>query len=184
MSVRVIVLNGVGSVGKSVTAKALQAIASAPFLRVSMDSFFEMLPEGMIGHPDGVVFQTAERDGEPSVAIRTGPVMERTMRGMRHAIAAMAHQGNDLIVDDVMLGRGEAQEYCDLLAPFELRFVGFFAPLDILEARERQRGDRLIGLARWQFDRVHDGLSYDLEIDTTTASPTDCAHRIRAAFNL
>jgi chloramphenicol 3-O phosphotransferase len=47
------------------------------------------------------------------------------MRGMRHAIAAMARQGNDLIVDDVMLGRGEGQEYRELLDPFELRFIGF-----------------------------------------------------------
>lgn len=184
MSARIIVLNGVGSVGKSSTAKALQAIASAPFLHVSMDTFFEMLPEGMIGHPDGVIFDTMEHDGKPSVAIRTGPVMQRTMRGMRHAIAAMARQGNDLIVDDVMLGRGEAQGYRDLLAAFDLRFVGLLAPLDVLEARERQRGDRLIGLARWQFDRVHAGLSYDLEIDTTVLSPMDCAHRIKEAFNL
>lgn len=184
MGARIVILNGVGSVGKSSTAKALQVIASGPFLRVSMDSFFEMLPEGMIGHPEGVVFETTERDGVSSVAIRTGPVMQRAMRGMRHAIAAMARQGNDLIVDDVMLGHGEGQEYRDLLAYFDLRFVGLFAPLDVLEARERQRGDRLIGLARWQFDRVHDGLSYDLEIDTTTTSPLDCAHRIKAAFNL
>jgi chloramphenicol 3-O phosphotransferase len=76
------------------------------------------------------------------------------------------------------------QEYRDLLASFDLRFVGLFAPLDVLEARERQCGDRLIGLARWQFDRVHDGLSYDLEIDMTISSPMDCAHRIKAAFNL
>lgn len=184
MSVRVIVLNGVGSVGKSSVAKALQAIASMPFLHVSMDSFFDMLPEKMIGHPDGVVFETSTRDGEPSVVIRSGPVMGRAMRGMRHAIAAMAQQGNDLIVDDVMLGRGEVREYRDLLASFELRFVGLFAPLDILEARERRRGDRLVGLARWQFDRVHAGVSYDLEIDTSSASPIDCAHRIKTAFTL
>lgn len=184
MSARIVILNGVGSVGKGSTAKALQAIASVPFLHVSMDTFFDMLPEGMIGHPDGVVFEAAAREGELSVAIRTGPVMKRAMRGMRHAIAAMARQGNDLIVDDVMLGRGEGQEYRDLLASFEIRFVGLFAPLDVLEARERQRGDRLIGLARWQFDRVHDGVSYDLEIDTSTASPIDCARRIKAAFNL
>lgn len=180
----VIVLNGVGSVGKSSTAKAFQAVASAPFLRVSMDSFFDMLPEGMIGHPEGVIFETTEDDGEPSVAIKTGPVMERAMRGMRHAIAAMARQGNNLIVDDVMLGRGEAQEYRELLDPFELRFVGLFAPLHVLEVRERKRGDRLIGLARWQFDRVHRGLNYDLEIDTTITSSLECAHKIKAAFEL
>jgi chloramphenicol 3-O phosphotransferase len=184
MNARIIILNGVGSVGKSSTAKALQAIASVPFLRVSMDSFFDMLPEGMTGHPEGVVFEATEHDGELLVVIKTGPVMERAMRGMRHAIAAMARQGNDLIVDDVMLGRGEGQEYRELLDPFELRFVGLFAPLDVLEARERERGDRLIGLARWQFDRVHNGLSYDLEIDTTIASPLECAHKIKTAFKL
>jgi chloramphenicol 3-O phosphotransferase len=82
---------------------------------------------------------------------------------MRHAIAAMAHDGNDLIVDDVMLGRDAAQQYRELLAQHEVHFVGLFAPLDVLEARERQRGDRLIGLARWQYHRVHSGIAYDLD---------------------
>src|SRR5437899_3174557 len=93
VNVRVIILNGVGSVGKSSTARALQAIAAQPFLRVQMDAFFEMLPEAMIGHPDGVTFETVEEAGRPSVIIRSGPVMDRAMHGMRHAIAAMAAQG-------------------------------------------------------------------------------------------
>lgn len=181
---RVILLNGVGSVGKSSTAKALQTIAAEPFLRVQMDTFFDMLPEAMIGNPDGVVFETVQDDGKPSVIIKTGPVMERTMRGMRHAIAAMASQGNNLIVDDVMLGRGEAQEYRALLAPFRFHIVGLFAPLDVLEARERERGDRQIGLARWQYDRVDIGVTYDLEIDTTAASPLECARKIKESFGL
>jgi chloramphenicol 3-O phosphotransferase len=54
----------------------------------------------------------------------------------------------------------------------------------VLEARERARGDRLIGLARWQLDRVHVGVAYDLEIDTTAASPLECARMIKAAFDL
>ncbi|MFZ0017309.1 MAG: hypothetical protein WAL10_08230 [Acetobacteraceae bacterium] len=48
-------------------------------------------------------------------------------------------------------------------AQHEVHFVGLFAPLDVLEARERQRGDRLIGLARWQYHRVHSGIAYDLD---------------------
>ncbi len=184
MNTRVVILNGVGSVGKSSTARALQTITAEPFLRVQMDAFFDMLPDAMIGHPDGVIFETVRDGGKPSVVIKTGPIMQRTMRGMRCAIAAMAGQGNNLIVDDVMLGRGEEREYRELLVQFDLRFVGLYAPLDVLEARERERGDRLIGLARWQYDRVHGGLRYDLEIDTTAASPLECAHRIKAAFKL
>jgi chloramphenicol 3-O phosphotransferase len=103
---------------------------------------------------------------------------------MRHAIAAMAHDGNDLIVDDVMLGRDAAQQYRELLAQHEVHFVGLFAPLDVLEARERQRGDRLIGLARWQYHRVHSGIAYDLELDTSIASPQACAHTIKTTFKI
>jgi chloramphenicol 3-O phosphotransferase len=57
-------------------------------------------------------------------------------------------------------------------------------PLDVLEERERKRGDRDIGLARWLYDRVHQGIRYDLEIDTSFADPAKCAQQIRAAFGL
>jgi chloramphenicol 3-O phosphotransferase len=78
----------------------------------------------------------------------------------------------------------EMADYQALLAGFTLHLVGVFAPLDVLEARERARGDRLIGLARGQYDRVHRGKTYDLEIDTSTATPAECAERIKRAFGL
>ena len=180
----VIVLNGVGSVGKSSTARALQAIAAKPFLHVAMDAFLDMLPERMIGHPDGLTFNKIQESGQPSVAIVTGPVLERAMQGMRHAVAAMAGQGNDLVVDDVMIGAAAMTQYRTLLSRFDVRFVGLFAPLDVLETRERQRGDRDIGLARWQYDRVHRGMAYDLTIDTADTTPLGNAQRIRDAFGL
>jgi chloramphenicol 3-O phosphotransferase len=96
----------------------------------------------------------------------------------------MAAQGNNLIVDEVMTDGATEREYRALLAPFDVRFVGLFAPLDVLEARERARGDREIGLARWQYDRVHRGITYDLEIDTTLATPSESACMIRDAFGL
>jgi len=181
---QVIILNGIGSVGKSSTAKALQAITSKPFLHVAMDAFLDMLPEKMLASPDGLLFEAAQDDDKPVIAIRTGPILERALRGMRHAIAAMAAQGNDLIVDEVMIEAGTAQEYRDLLRPFDLRLVGLFAPLNVLEARERARGDREVGLARWQYGRVHRGIAYDLEVDTAAAASAKCAHLIRDAFGL
>jgi chloramphenicol 3-O-phosphotransferase len=42
---RIVVLNGIGSVGKSFVAKALQALVTEPFLHVQMDAFLDMLPE-------------------------------------------------------------------------------------------------------------------------------------------
>lgn len=102
---------------------------------------------------------------------------------MRHAIAAMAAQGNNLIVDDVMLDN-EHEEYVELLSGFATFFVGVFAPLDVLEACELERGDRMIGLARWQYDRVHRGKNYDLEIDSSSLGPLECATLITEKFQL
>ena len=180
---RIILLNGVGSVGKSSIAKALQKITAEPFLYVAMDAFLDMMPPSLHEGPDGMVFETLLEDGKPSVAITTGPAAARVLRGMRFAIAAMAVQGNNLIVDDVMLD-GDAAEYAEALSGIQVHWVGVFAPLDVLEERERARGDRDIGLARWLFDRVHVGITYDLEIDASRASAAECAERIKHALGL
>ncbi|HJR21109.1 MAG TPA: AAA family ATPase [Dongiaceae bacterium] len=179
----VILLNGVGSAGKSSIATALQTITAEPFLHVAMDAFLDMMPARYWDHPDGVTFETVQQDGKPSVVIHSGPVAERILRGMRRSIAAMAREGNNLIVDDVFI-EDEMAEYAALLADFTFRTVGVLAPLDVLETRERERGDRLIGLARWQFDRVHQGKSYDLELDTSNSKPMECATLIKQKFGL
>ncbi|MEZ5775361.1 MAG: chloramphenicol phosphotransferase [Hyphomicrobiaceae bacterium] len=174
---RVILLNGVGSAGKSSIARALQVVARETFLHVAMDAFLDMLPAALFDHPEGLVFETRTVDGRPEVVIHTGPAAERALVGMQHAVVAMAQAGNNLIVDDVMLGDTMA-EYRRLLAGIVNHAVGVHAPLDVLEARERARGDRMIGLSRWQFPRVHAGIAYDLEIDTASATPEACARLI------
>jgi chloramphenicol 3-O phosphotransferase len=102
---------------------------------------------------------------------------------MRQAIAAIAGQGNNLIVDDVLCN-GEISDYLELLSAFDLHLVGVMAPLDILEAREALRADRMPGLARWQYKRVHENMDYDLEVDTSVLTPLDCARRIQQRFQL
>ncbi|MFK0691942.1 chloramphenicol phosphotransferase CPT family protein [Mesorhizobium sp. IMUNJ 23033] len=183
MTAKIVLLNGVGSAGKSSIARALQTITAEPFLHVQMDAFLEMLPEALQDHAQGFAFETLLQDGKPSVVIQAGPVGRRAMQGMRHAVAAMAGQGNNLIVDDVLCD-DEMSEYQALLSGFDLHVVGVFAPLAVLEAREAQRADRLPGLARWQYDRVHKGNRYDLEIDTSLLSPLECARRIQQEFRL
>lgn len=181
---QVSILNGIGSVGKSATVKALQSIASKPFLHVSMDAFLDMQPEKLLANPNELEFAAAPGEGKPIIAIRRGPVLQRAMRGMRHAVAAMAAHGNNIIVDKVMIEPRTVQEYRDLLWSFDLRLVSLFAPLDVLEARERSRRDREVGLARWQYGRVHRSVAYDLELDATAALPAECARLIRDAFGL
>ncbi|WP_374574076.1 chloramphenicol phosphotransferase CPT family protein [Phenylobacterium sp.] len=183
-NVQVVVLNGSSSAGKSSVAKALQRLAAKPFLHVAMDHFLDMLPERTLNHPDGITFQAVGDGDPPETAVFTGEVVERALSGMRRAVAALAGAGNHVIVDDVMLSGHEADDYRALLGDVDLRLVGLHAPLEVLEARERQRGDRHLGQARWQHLRVHHGLDYDLELDTSLAAPDELARRIRDAFGL
>ncbi|MEI9994900.1 MAG: AAA family ATPase [Rhizomicrobium sp.] len=175
---RIILLNGAGSAGKSSLAKALQAELPGVFLHVAMDAFLEMMPARTLGTADGLTFETIQEDGKPSVIVTSGPAQERALKGMRHAVAAMADVGCDLIVDEVMFDPAPLAEYRALLAGHLLWVVGVQAPLGVLEAREEARGDRAPGLARWQFGRVHRGMVYDFEIDTSMATPEDCARAV------
>ncbi|OGT37081.1 MAG: chloramphenicol phosphotransferase [Gammaproteobacteria bacterium RIFCSPHIGHO2_12_FULL_38_14] len=180
---KIIFLNGVGSVGKTSIAKILQSILDEAYLHVGVDHFIDMLPEKYINNPEGISFKPLQVNDKPVVEINTGKVGEKAMRGMRHAIAALANQGNNLIIDEVIIGN-QMQEYIKLLSPFQVFYVGIFAPLEVLEERERSRQDRLIGLARCQYNLVHQNKSYDLEIDTTTLTPLGCAELIKTKFNL
>ena len=180
---RIIILNGVGSAGKGSIAKALQEIASQPFLHVEMDAFLAMLPEACFAHPDGMIFETVEKEGSTRVDITTGPIAERLLRGMRRAVAALAAEGNDMIVDDVMVDN-ELADYRNLLSAYDLSVVGVHASLEVLEERERARSDRMIGLARGQFDIVHKGRAYDFTVDTSAATAMDCAKAIKEALRL
>jgi chloramphenicol 3-O phosphotransferase len=171
----VILLNGVGSAGKTSIARALQDILAGVWLHVPMDAFIEMLPKHLQDDPCTFHYlDVAGDDGPPAIAIHTGKAGELLLDGMRRAVAAMARVGNDLIVDDVLIGDGLA-DYEAHLAGVRLLKVGVLAPLEVLEAREAARDDRMTGLARWQFPRVHMGAHYDLEVESSTASPREAA---------
>lgn len=181
---RVIVLNGVGSAGKTSAAKAFQRIAVDPFLHVSGDVFLDMIAPQMWGDKRGIVFRQLEEGGPPSIDIDIGIEIERLMEGMRASVAALAKAGNNCVVDDVMLSATDQQSYLRACHNVPIYFVAIHAPLEILEERERNRGDRLIGLSRWQFPRVHQGIEYDFEIDTANKGPQDVAREIAYALNV
>lgn len=180
---RVVILNGVGSVGKSTIAKALQEIAHDSFLHVPMDSFLEMLPAKSYDTADGLTFHRTHHDGRPAVEIVTGPFAAQTFHGMRLAVRAMAEAGLNLIVDDVA-AVGDICEYRNLLAGHRLSIVGVLASLPVLEARECSRGDRMVGLARAQFAELHTGIAYDLMVDTDGRTPGQCASYIAEELEL
>ena len=100
----ILLLNGASSVGKTSTAKAIQDISNLTFLHVEMDAFLNMAPSRLEGQIEGLQYKYINGIGEPpEVEIITGGFIQQTLRAMRRAIASMADEGLDLIIDEVML---------------------------------------------------------------------------------
>ncbi|MGO9769687.1 MAG: chloramphenicol phosphotransferase CPT family protein [Roseiarcus sp.] len=150
----IILLNGASSAGKSTLARALQGRLDEPFLRFSLDLFLftgEVLPRG--------------RDHSERFAWAT--MRPKVFAGYFGCIAALAHAGNNLIVDHVMESSDQLHSLVNLLAPFNVFYIGVHCPLPELERRERQRGDRRSGDARRDYETVHNFGPYDAEVDAT-----------------
>ena len=82
-------------------------------------------------------------------------------------LAAVARAGTGLIVDEVFLDGGVSQDR--LRAAFDglsVLWVGVYCDAAVAEAREFERADRNIGMARDQAERVHRGVRYDLVVET------------------
>ena len=130
---RIVDLNGVGSVGKSTLAHALQARSRVPLLHVPMDVFLEMLPAYLQDDPEGISYLRSPAGGRGSGAngrcSASGP-------GSSSAAKALAEPRCDLILDTVMdRAAALACRRCvfGLSRPFS---NGLVAQLAVLEARE------------------------------------------------
>lgn len=180
--VNIIFLNGVGSVGKTTIANALQEVLSEPYLHIGIDHFFVMLPNkykpGGSQAKDGIDFIAKKTKNDPVTKIHIGKVGKKLFDSMRNVMLAFAKDGFNLIIDEVILG-DEFEEYKNLFKDFNFISIGVFAPLEIIEKREKERKDRTWGLARWQYDIVHANKKYDLKIDTSKESPVKCAKKIK-----
>ena len=181
----IVLLNGTSSSGKTTIARALQDVMDTPYLHTGIDQFLmEHLPKGQIVFCDGdspdevngwlVVFQ----DGVVT-QVTIGPGGQRWIRGMYRAFAALAAEGLNLIVDDVIYDRRVLETAVQTLPSQQVFFVGIRCPLEVAEERERARGDRAVGGGRAFQDLVHAHGIYDLEVDSASASPSACAMQIR-----
>jgi GNAT superfamily N-acetyltransferase len=95
-------------------------------------------------------------------------------------VLMLAKQGHHLIIDDVSFGKKQVDEWKELLKPFKVLWIGVNAPLPILEQREKERGNRVLGSARGQFHKVHADATYDLEIDTHHATLAENVDKIKS----
>jgi chloramphenicol 3-O phosphotransferase len=94
-------------------------------------------------------------------------------------IAAIAASGTGVIVDEVFLGGRKSQERLQAaLSGLRVLWVGVKCDREVARAREALRPDRVPGMADSQAALVHDGVVYDMTVDTSHASPESCAAEI------
>lgn len=174
-----ILLNGSSSSGKTSISRSLQELLPVGYLSFSVDDIFSWLPTRW--HNSGAGFRfVPQANGE--LAIVSGPEGLRAMLAWRRMVRAALDSGARAIVDDVFTDPGQRDDWATVLHGRDVFVVGVRCDLTELQRRERDRGDRGVGQALWQHERVHAQGPYDLELDTTSTSSDHCAKVIVSAL--
>lgn len=167
-----IVLNGGSSSGKSGIARCLQAVLPDPWLTLGTDTLVEAMPASLRTSNAGIEFTG---DG----AVNVGPEFRTLELAWINGIAAMAHAGARIIVDEVFLGGANSQQrWRQALGELKVLWVGVRCESTVATNRETARGDRIAGMAAAQANLVHQGVTYDLEVNTTHDEAMKCAQII------
>ena len=175
MSTQVIVLNGGSSSGKSEILRRLQVVLPDPWLAAAIDTFVDSLPPSVRDADGGIEFAA---DGSVSI----GSAFRDPEAAWMTGVAATAHAGARVIIDDVFLSGAQSQErWRSALTGLDVLWVGVRCDAAVAAAREVARGDRPVGMAAAQAELVHQGVGYDLLVDTTRAGSDACAREIAAA---
>ena len=148
---QVIVLNGGSSSGKSGIARCLQAVLPDPWLALGADTLIKAMPVTS----DAIEFPAG---GEVVV----GPRFRELEAAWIEGVAA------------------SQQRWRQRLGALPVLWVGVRCDSAVAAGREIARGDRVAGMAAFQADVVHQGVGYDLEVDTTHREALECAREIAA----
>jgi chloramphenicol 3-O phosphotransferase len=174
VTAQVIVLNGASSSGKSGIARCLQAILPDPWLTLGVDTLIQAMPASAVGI-----------DISPGGVITVGPQFRAVEAAWMQGVAAMAGAGARVILDEVFVGGAASQRrWQEALGALPVLWVGVRCDSAVAAGREIARGDRVPGMAASQAEIVHQGVAYDLEVDTTRAEAMECARAIAARVDV
>ena len=167
---QIILLNGASSSGKSTLAKALRKKLPLPYFYYSSD-------------------QLVEADVLPNVDRSTSDtpwswniIRPHFFSGFHRSIAAFATE-NHLLVEHVVEFKAWLDELVSLLCPFRVFYVGVLCPVEEIDRREAERGNRWRGEGRGHIlDGIHTWSDYDVTVDTSKLTPEENALRILEAI--
>ena len=160
----IIIINGVSSAGKTTLAKVLQDRLSQPYFHMDVDVFCNMAPD--------------------KFNIDDYSVQWQFVSNMFHAVKLFSDMGFNLIVPCIFLEDGDFLERCvTLLHDYPVLFAHVKCPVEELRRREKERGDRKIGMAEELLSLIVPKDTYDIEVDTYNFSVEECADKIIEILN-
>jgi chloramphenicol 3-O phosphotransferase len=181
----VIILNGPSCAGKSSIIEAFQKKQGSPWLSVGLDSFFVRVLPAKYFMEDKPEYQsvlhcvTSEEKGRRVFTLIVGPEGQKVIKGMHLAIAAYATCGNNVIVDYIQYDPAWVSDLKEVLKDIKVVWVGVTASLETLEQREKSRGrPQVEGHVRSHYPTVHQGIKYDLTVNTDELKPEAAADKI------
>jgi chloramphenicol 3-O phosphotransferase len=178
----VVVLNGTPRSGKSSLARAVQESSDGIWINLGVDVFADVIPEGL----------------RPGIGLRPGgerPDLEDAVvvlfDALYASVVACSRSGLNVVVDvghhdDYSKPLGILARIAGELCALPAYFVGVRCPVEVIMARRDAGagGGRYATSApdgtvpdivgRWE-RAVHNPGLYDLEVDTSSASPEACA---------
>ncbi|MEK5645507.1 chemotaxis protein [Paenibacillus rhizosphaerae] len=169
----IVLLNGTSSAGKTSISMELINQKEILFHHLSIDDFYHNYND-FINNKFPDLKPVRKLDDEVIGQIIFDPIIS-----MYYAtIKLFSEMGLNVIVDTVIENDKWFNDYLDVLLDYPTLFVGVICSKEELARREQIRGDRKIGLAASQFDKVYSFNEYDLEVNTEELSPTECAEKI------
>lgn len=154
---RIIILNGTSCSGKSTIAIELVATLEPTYFHLGIDTFRTSGPQRQLSNDEGRL------------------QAQRIAFGFHRAVAGFAAAGNNVVMDCLLGERWRVGDCLEVFAGFDVVLVGLHCPAAELRRREQARGTRALGRAESQLATIHAYVHYDVQLDTSTVSPSECA---------
>lgn len=179
----IILLNGTSSAGKTSIAQKLQEKWNGPLWYTGLDAFLISIPrrydeDGSCAEQGYKFVHGNDNQGRPTCGYKIGPVGRALTHAWHASLKTLSEQGVSMVIDEVLFSEHEFQDYIQQFQGARVYFIAIKPPVEVVEMRERARGDRQIGLARGLYEVTYSNKIYDLEIDSSKMSPEDAANLI------
>jgi chloramphenicol 3-O phosphotransferase len=145
---------------------------TTPWLLLGIDDLTRAVPDK--GIDDGTLLHVSETG-----QVEVGPGWRSLEASWYMGMATIVASGTGVIVDEVFLDGGAGQARLGMaFRDLQVLWVGVTCEPDVARAREALRPDRVAGQADSQASVVHEGVEYDLIVDTSRDTSESCAARV------